>query len=253
MLPQLITTPIRLILQTILGKDRYRRARSRFFWIRKHGLKYYSMWGYRGLGGGLTDDEGIALYDLARLLPNESVIVEIGSWLGKSAIILSRAVKRKKGATLFCVDPFNADGDSESLQGYRRRAQGLGGRLYDQFVFNLKQYGNYKCVQVLNGYSYDFSRNWDTPIDLLFIDGNHAYEAVRRDFTEWSPFVKPGGYIVMHDVSFDPGFVHQGPARVVKELVLTDAGGWVHAILVGFMFFACKALGGAGNGSRSDS
>ena len=41
------------------------------------------------------------------------------------------------------------------------------------------------------------------PLDLLFIDGDHGYEAVKSDFTSYSPLVRPGGLIVLHDIVRD--------------------------------------------------
>lgn len=38
-------------------------------------------------------------------------------------------------------------------------------------------------------------------VDFLFIDGDHSYEGVKRDYHDYSKFVKPGGLIVFHDVS----------------------------------------------------
>lgn len=38
-------------------------------------------------------------------------------------------------------------------------------------------------------------------VDFLFVDGNHRYEAVRRDFELYEPLVRPGGLIAFHDVS----------------------------------------------------
>jgi len=43
---------------------------------------------------------------------------------------------------------------------------------------------------------------WDKPIDILFIDGDHAYEGVKADFERYEPFVKKDGLILMHDVTF---------------------------------------------------
>lgn len=39
-------------------------------------------------------------------------------------------------------------------------------------------------------------------IDLLFIDGDHNYEAVKRDFEIFEPLVRPGGMIVFHDILY---------------------------------------------------
>lgn len=38
------------------------------------------------------------------------------------------------------------------------------------------------------------------PIDFLFIDADHRYEGVRRDFELYSPLVRPGGLIAFHDI-----------------------------------------------------
>ncbi len=40
-------------------------------------------------------------------------------------------------------------------------------------------------------------------LDLLFIDGDHAYDAVSRDFEVYSKFVRKGGWIALHDVIQD--------------------------------------------------
>jgi len=41
------------------------------------------------------------------------------------------------------------------------------------------------------------------PVDFLFIDGDHSYEGVKRDFELWSPLVRSGGLIVFHDMKPD--------------------------------------------------
>lgn len=37
-------------------------------------------------------------------------------------------------------------------------------------------------------------------IDFLFIDGDHTYEGVKRDFLMYSPLVRKGGIIAFHDI-----------------------------------------------------
>lgn len=41
-------------------------------------------------------------------------------------------------------------------------------------------------------------------IDFLFIDGDHTYEGVKIDFEQYSPLVKKGGIIAMHDIALHP-------------------------------------------------
>jgi cephalosporin hydroxylase len=38
-------------------------------------------------------------------------------------------------------------------------------------------------------------------VDFLFIDGDHRYEGVRRDFELYAPLVRPGGIVAFHDIS----------------------------------------------------
>jgi len=40
-------------------------------------------------------------------------------------------------------------------------------------------------------------------LDLLFIDGDHSYEGIRRDFERYAPLVRPGGVVIFHDIVDD--------------------------------------------------
>jgi len=40
----------------------------------------------------------------------------------------------------------------------------------------------------------------DNKVDFLFIDGDHSYEGVKKDFEMYSPLVKKGGIIAFHDI-----------------------------------------------------
>jgi len=46
----------------------------------------------------------------------------------------------------------------------------------------------------------------DNPLDFLFIDGDHTYEGVKKDFEMYSPLVRPGGVIALHDIARSPRF-----------------------------------------------
>jgi predicted O-methyltransferase YrrM len=44
-------------------------------------------------------------------------------------------------------------------------------------------------------------------LDFLFIDGDHSYEGVRQDFADYTPLVRPGGLVALHDI------VPSGPGK----------------------------------------
>jgi predicted O-methyltransferase YrrM len=79
----------------------------------------------------------------------------------------------------------------------------------------------FDMIRMLVGYSGDFASGFAGKIDLLFIDGNHDYQAVSKDYRDWTPLVEVGGIVAFHDVTFKPaGDDSPGPGMVVKEHVL---------------------------------
>lgn len=178
------------------------------------GLRYLRLWRYAAIDGWLTPDEAIELYELARgLTAPQPVAVEIGSWQGRSSVVLARGLAAQANPTLYCVDPFDSSGDAASAGDYAARAADAG-PLRQNFVHNLTAAGVRDVVEILQGYSHQVAPGFARPIDLLFLDGDHSYEGVRRDFDDWAPKVRPGGYLCMHDVAHP---VHDGPRRVVQE------------------------------------
>ena len=74
-------------------------------------------------------------------------------------------------------------------------------------------------------------------IDFLFIDGDHNYDAVQRDFELYSPLVRSGGIVAFHDILHHPKFPQNEVEKYwngvikkayhVRELVdLDDERGW---------------------------
>ena len=57
------------------------------------------------------------------------------------------------------------------------------------------------------------------PLDLLFIDGDHSYEGVRRDYLLYSPLVREGGLVAFHDITpgGGAGDVHRLWAQLAAE------------------------------------
>jgi len=145
--------------------------------------------------GWLTDDEGEALYELARRCTGRGVIVEIGSWKGKSTICLGLGSRAGRGLRIVAVDP-HAD--------YR----------FGDFKLNVERAGIADLVTPVPSLSQDAAAGFDEPIELLFVDGSHVEDDVRTDFDQWVPKVVDGGWVAFHDTTWTPG-----PRRVVGERI----------------------------------
>jgi len=59
-------------------------------------------------------------------------------------------------------------------------------------------------------------------VDFLFIDGDHRYEGVKRDYEQYSPLVRPGGIIAFHDILPSPPELGMEVWRFWEELKKTE-------------------------------
>jgi MMP 1-O-methyltransferase len=140
----------------------------------------------KDVDGWLSDEEGEALYELAKDCTGKGVIVEIGSWKGKSTICLGLGSRAGEGIQIFAVDP-HAD--------YR----------HGEFKQNIERAGIADLVTPVKGLSQDVVGDFAEPIELLFVDGSHEEEDVRHDFDTWVPKVVEGGTVAFHDTTWHPG------------------------------------------------
>ncbi len=200
------------------------------------GLRYHALLPYVSVDGWLTVDEAITLYECSKSLQDGAVAVEIGSWQGKSSICIARGLEGKTDARLICIDPFDASGDAESLADYHGRQGRIDGPLRSSFEGNLQAAGLRDVIEVRAGLSHDVATDFEGDIDLLFLDGDHAYESVLRDYRDWAPRLKPGGLLLMHDVVHA---VHDGPRRVVDEEIAGEPF-WTNKRYVDSLFVAQK-------------
>ena len=79
------------------------------------------------------------------------------------------------------------------------------------------------CLYVQS--SREVALGWNKPVDFLFLDGDHRYEAVRQDFQDWVGHVRPDGVLLFHDSRREEGAPEgvfargwPGPTRLVSEL-----------------------------------
>jgi len=78
------------------------------------------------------------------------------------------------------------------------------GKLYAidviDFAYNVVDEELRKYLEFTKADSREFYKTWDKEIDILHIDGDHSYETCKLDYENYYPFVKPGGFIFIHDV-----------------------------------------------------
>ena len=160
---------------------------------------------YCTIEGWLKPLEAYFLYLLAAEGPGVGAIVEIGSYLGRSTAILASGSKGAGREGITAVDHFRGSPENQAGQVAESRVLKEEGTTFHRFKDNLQRLGLADHVTPVVASSEEAAHGWSNPIRLLFIDGEHSYEASRRDFELWSPFVVHGGLVCFHDIGAWPG------------------------------------------------
>jgi predicted O-methyltransferase YrrM len=158
--------------------------------------------------GMISFEEAQLLYSLAKDV-NQCCIIEVGSYRGRSSVALGRGSLDGRGVPVFAFDPH------EEFTGV------LGGQFgaVDRAAFYRAMLATdcYQVVRLINLSSELASSNWNKDIALLWIDGDHAYPAVKRDFHCWAPYLTKNATVAFDD-SLDP---RGGPRQFIGELLET--------------------------------
>ena len=147
-----------------------------------------------GVEGWLSDDQARRLWDRARSVHPGGLIVEIGSYRGRSAIVLARAVEGR--AEVIAVDP-HAGNDRGPRQIHGTSAQGEADNR--AFRENLERAGVAGAVRHVRRASQAALEEVEGPVDLLYVDGAHRFGPARADVVRWGARVRPGGTLMVHD------------------------------------------------------
>lgn len=144
--------------------------------------------------GEFSEGNGKALEELVRMVRGEGIkIVEIGSWKGNSAAILAKSVANYHGS-VFAVD--NWLGEGSSIQHQHAKTVDV----YSIFKNNMIALGLWDVVHPLVMDSQTASDIFaDGILDLVFIDGDHRYEFIKKDISSWLPKLRDGGILCGHD------------------------------------------------------
>ena len=146
----------------------------------------------------LWKEEPDCLTNHAKTVPEGGTIVEIGTAEGGTAGLLYEATL-KKNVQIYTVDIAPSETAYQILKDTN--------------------------IKIISSESTNFAKMWGEeikkPIDFLFIDGDHSFLGVYKDFFSWSPFLTPSAEVVFHD--YDPpergGIAHFGVKVFIDTLI----------------------------------
>jgi len=164
----------------------------------------------KAVGGFLSGKEMKFLAMAAACPVAEGVILEIGSFMGKSTVILATAGQLAPGTEVVAVDPLEFRPMADPKRGKESCLDNFKANLHNAKVENLVEFHQMRSQQL--------APLWKRgrKIRLLWIDGDHSYKGAKSDFDLFSPFLADGAIVALHDC-----FKHDvGPMRVLAEDML---------------------------------
>jgi predicted O-methyltransferase YrrM len=165
--------------------------------------------------GWLSDDQARRLWEAARRVDPPGRIVEIGSFRGRSTIVLRRAAA--DGVELVAIDP-HGGGDRGPREIAPEAARGE--EDHRAFHANLRRAGVEEGVRHVRRMSQDALGEAGGRVDLLYVDGAHRYGPARADIERWGAQVPVGGTMLVHDAYNAVGVM------LAQLRVLLPSGRW---------------------------
>ena len=163
---------------------------------------------------GMTDQyEGTLLFTLAVTQVTSGDIVDIGSWQGKSSSYLARASQVSGNGDFYAIDHFKGNVGSESAYIVNRTDLG---DLERGFLQNMSKLGLAGNVVLKNmDVSSAAQELHDIQIRFLFIDGDHSYDGVTRDYSLFKDRLCQDAIVVFDDFTLS----REGSVRAINEFM----------------------------------
>jgi predicted O-methyltransferase YrrM len=145
---------------------------------------------------------------LLKYASNVSSAVEIGVFEGVNTHKIASVLNPK--GTLYGIDPF---------------FKGKLGICWHKKIA-LKSIASYRSrIKLVEGFSWEVTNAIPENIDFIFIDGDHSYEGIKKDWELYTQKLRQGGIIAMHDTtapSFDPWRANLGSVSFFNEVISKD-------------------------------
>jgi len=144
--------------------------------------------------GWMSPGQGATLFDAATRCPDDGLVVEIGSFRGRSTIVLATAAD--PSVEIVAIDPHAGnDRGPQEIDGFEDEAAD------DHAVFtaNLAAAGVADRVRHVREFSDVALDQVEGDVDVLYIDGAHRYAPALADIRTWGARVGDGGTMLIHD------------------------------------------------------
>jgi predicted O-methyltransferase YrrM len=154
----------------------------------------------------MSAQELTTLYGLAAEATETRRVLEIGSYVGASSCYLAAALSMHDGR-LYCVDTWANETMPDGVR-----------NTFDEFTANTR--GVASTITTIRKRSDAIAASdFPLPFDLIFIDADHSYAAVKGDFEKVHEWIRDGGTLAFHDTTY-----FEGVSRVLGEILAT--GQW---------------------------
>jgi Methyltransferase domain len=148
----------------------------------------------RDLPGWLTDAQARRLWNAAARVPGRGQIVEIGSFRGRSTIVLATAAHN--GVAVTAIDPhLGGDRGPQEFDD----APALGDADHAAFIANLAAAGVRDRVRHVRARSAQALEQVRGNPTVLYVDGAHRIRPASSDLRRWGARVPVGGTLLVHD------------------------------------------------------
>jgi SAM-dependent methyltransferase len=136
---------------------------------------------------------------------NARTMAEVGVWKGRA----TKALASNTRGTLYAIDTWaGVPDDPKQAEYYGDQGEDA----YREFLANLAPEIELGTVIPMRSSSTDAAATFEPEtFDLVFVDADHRYEAVRDDLEAWWPLVRRGGVLAGHDYHWP------GVAKAVHE------------------------------------
>ena len=142
----------------------------------EHDIEFQlSMNAANNVEGFLYGTAEALLYSLAKKCNGSGVIVEIGSWKGRSTVLLAKGSKAGQRVRIYAIDPHEGSAEDERLNTFSEFKKNIANAQAEDIVVPI--------VNTSEGAANDFLE----PCALIFVDGSHTSDSVKQDFVSWYP------------------------------------------------------------------